>query len=240
MFQVEDRVVAAGRAGVTTPDSFQPGIDRLLFSGSLLAVVAVASQTAIHLVNAAFIGSAELDVNSEGNAPTWAHSAVVFSVAFVCALHALLVRQRRRMFVALAAILAFLSLDEMVGVHERIVGKVLDLVGLPITWDSLLWPALYVPLLGGLFVLLLAAARAAPARPGRYVLVGLSLLAIAVVAEVVSAPVSTDSNWAHTIEGALEEGAELGGWIAIATGLTVIALTDLRERWGPGRPSRWG
>jgi hypothetical protein len=212
-------------------------MSRLLLSGSLLAVGAVTLQTASHLLNAAFIGSPHLDANAEGNAPTWANTAVVFSGAFVCALRGLLIRRRRGMFLALAALLAFLSLDEMASVHERIAGHVLNVVGLPIVWDSVLWPALYAPLLGGVFVLLLAAARAAPARAGRCILFGLTLLAVAVVAEVVSAPASTDPNLVHTLEGAVEEGAELGGWITIATGLTVIALTDLRHDVAPPGPS---
>jgi hypothetical protein len=208
-------------------------MDRLFSSGLLVAVGGVTLQTVVHLLNAAFIGSADLDANAEGNAPAWANTAVVSSGAFVCALHALLVSERRRMFVALAVILALLSLDEMAVIHDRIAARVLKLLGLPLVWDSVLWPAIYAPLLVCLFGLLFAVARAAPVRAGRYILFGLSLLAAAVVAEVASAPVSTGSNWAHTVEGAFEEGAELGGWIAIATALTVIALTDLRRAMAP-------
>jgi hypothetical protein len=31
----------------------------------------------------------------------------------------------------------------------------------------------------------------------------------------------------HTLEGAFEEGVELGGWILTATGLAAVALADL-------------
>jgi hypothetical protein len=215
-------------------------MDRLLASGLVLAVVAVATQTAVHLLNAAFIESARLDANGEGNPIAWAHGVAIFSCAFVCGLHALLVRLRRGTFVALAAILALLSLDEVAEIHEWIVGGALEVLGLTATWDSVVWPVLYAPLLGGLFVLLLAVARAAPRRPGRYMLVGLGLLTAALLAEVVSAPVSSGTNWPHTIEGAFEEGAEIGGWIAIASGLTVIVLMDLHLAMASDRTDQSG
>ena len=208
-------------------------MERLLSSGLLVAVVAVTIQTAIHLVNAAFIDSTDLDANVEGNPFTWASTAAMLAGAYASALRALLLRQRRRAFVALAALLSLLSLDEMAVIHERIARRAVEVVGLPAAWDSVLWPALYAPLLGGVFAVLFVVARAAPARAGRYILFGLGLLAAAVVAEVASAPVSTSTNWAHTVEGAFEEGAELGGWIAIATALTVITLTDLHRAVPP-------
>jgi hypothetical protein len=52
-------------------------------------------------------------------------------------------------------------------------------------------------------------------------------LILAVVAEAASLTVSTDiaptENWAHLLEGAFEEGAELGGWILLAAAFAAIA-----------------
>jgi hypothetical protein len=209
-------------------DSFQRMMDRLLSDGLVLAVVAVTIQTAAHLLNAAFIGTVALNANAEGNVFAWASGAALVAAALACALHAWLVQDGRRAFVAVAAMLAFLSLDEMTAIHERIVARVVELGDLPIAWDSVLWPVLYAPLVGAVFVLLLVLASAAPPRAGRFIVVGLGLLVAAVVAEVASAPVSTGSNWPHVLEGAVEEAAELGGWIVIATALAVISLTALR------------
>jgi hypothetical protein len=199
-------------------------MDRLLCVGTVFAVVGVAIQTVIHLLNAALDGGPFLSVGGENNPIAWSHSAAIFAAAFVCALHAATVSERRRIFAALAAILAFLSLDEILIVHERIVSRVLEVLGLPIVWDSVLWPLLYLPLLGALLLLLVRVAREASKEVGLRVLVGLGLLVAAVGAEVVSAPLSTGENWPHTVEGGFEEGAELAGWILITTGLTALTL----------------
>jgi hypothetical protein len=196
--------------------------------GIVFAVVGVTIQTAIHLLNAALDGSQYLSVNGEGNPVTWVHSAVIFAAAFVCTLHATILTARRREWAAIAAVLAFLSFDEMLLVHERIVGRVLEVLELPIVWDSVVWPVLYLPLLGALLLALVTVARLAPTGTGRLVLAGLGFLVAAVAAEVLSAPISTASDsWSHTLEGAVEEGAELAGWILITTGLTAITLAEL-------------
>jgi hypothetical protein len=215
--------------------------DRILAAGRVAAIAGVTFQTVAHFVNASFFDTRVLDANSEGSVPTWANTAAIFAAAFACGLHALLSAEHRRLFVALAAILAFLSLDEMTVVHERVANQAVGLGGLDPVWDSVVWPALYGPLLATLLVLFFAAARAGPAAPGGYVVFGAALLIAAVLLEILSAPVSTGSNWAHTLEGGFEEAAELGGWIAIATGLTAIALAQVEglrlpsERRGPER-----
>lgn len=190
----------------------------------MFAVVGVTIQTAVHLLNAALDGSQYFSANGENNPMAWSQSAAIFAAAFVCALHTAVVSRRGRTLAALAAILAFLSLDEMLIVHERIVGRVLEVLALPIVWDSVVWPVLYLPLLGALLLLLVRVARQAPKRVGRRVLVGVGLLLAAVAAEVLSAPISTGQDWPHTVEGAFEEAAELVGWILITTGLTAITL----------------
>lgn len=54
-----------------------------------------------------------------------------------------------------------------------------------------------------------------------------------VAVEVLSAPWSTGSNLVHSIEGAFEEGAELAGWMTIATGLTAIVLLTVMPGQAP-------
>lgn len=200
---------------------------RVIRVGIVFAIVGVAIQTAIHSLNWVLDGSQYLSVNGEGNPVTWVHSGVIFAAAFACTLHATILTERRREWAAMAAILAFFSFDEMLVVHERIVGEMLELLELPHVLDSVVWPVLYLPLLGTLLLLLVTVARLAPTGTGSLVLVGLGFLVAAVAAEVLSASVSTaDENWPLALEGAVEEGAELAGWILITTGLTAITLAE--------------
>jgi hypothetical protein len=208
-------------------------LDRVLRVGARIAVTAVAVQTLVHLLNAFYDWSPQLDANAEYNAMSWASSVATFAAAFAAGLHATLIGERRRTYSFLACVFAFFSLDDAILVHERISEWSVDTVGLSETWDSVIWPALYLPFAGVAVALLAALARAAPARAARFVLVGLLLLLTAVAAEVVSAPTSTSqtaSGWGHALEGAYEEGAELMGWILIAAGLMVSSLSEL---WQP-------
>ncbi len=120
--------------------------------------------------------------------------------------------------------LAFLSLDEHVEIHERVGGTTARTIGLSAAWDSVIWPLVYIPLVFGIFVLLLIATHDGGARARRFVLMGLGLLLAAVAAEVVSAPWSSTDNAVHRIEGAVEEGLELAGWTLIAAALMTIAV----------------
>jgi hypothetical protein len=205
------------------------GSDHFLTVALALALAGAALQTTVHLLNAALGASPQLDVNAEGNAMTWASSVATFAAAFAAGLHATLLGKRRRTFILLAGVFAFFSLDDAILLHERLSERVLGLVGVSVSWDSVLWPALYLPAAGLAFLLLFAVARTAPARAGRFLVAGLVLLATAVAAEALSAPASTPetaAGWGHVLEGAYEEGAELAGWILIAAGLTVVTLAE--------------
>jgi hypothetical protein len=209
--------------------SSKPPFDRVLSVAVAIALVGVTVQTLVHLVNAAVDGGTQLNVNAEHNAMAWAGSAAMFSAAFAAALHAILMQQRQLSYAFLASVFAFFSLDEVILVHERLAAWALGVVGVSTSWDSVLWPVLYSPVAGLCLVLLLALARGAPARCGRFIRIGLVLLVTAVTAEMVSAPVSTFENadgWPHIVEGAFEEGAELAGWILIAAGLMASTLFD--------------
>jgi hypothetical protein len=208
-------------------------LDRVLTVGLAVGVTAVAVQTLVHLLNAVFDISSQLDANAEFNAMSWASSAATFAAAFAAGLHATLVGDRRRSYVFLACVFAFFSLDDAILLHERLSDWSVHTVGLSETWDSVIWPALYLPFAGVAAVLLAGVARVAPPRAGRFILIGLFLLLSAVAAEVLSAPTSgpeTASGWGHALEGAYEEGAELMAWILIAAGLIVSSLFEF---WQP-------
>jgi hypothetical protein len=201
--------------------------NRLLTFGLRFAIVAAVAQTALHLLNAIFLDKRALNVNFEDNPFAWASTVATFSVAFVATVHAAGLERERLRYVALAAITAFVSLDDMVAIHEDVGTAAADAFGLAQSYDSVLWPAFYFPLLAlGLF-LLYAVARNAPERPRRFVYAGLGLLAVALAAEVVSGPwTGGEEEWPHVIEGAFEEAAELAAWILVASAMTVITLRD--------------
>jgi hypothetical protein len=167
-------------------------IVRVTSAGSLLAVAAVAVQTAVHGLNAMLTDGGYWSVNSENNPIAWAHAAAIVSSAFVCALHALLVEQRRITFTVAAVLLAFLSVDEAIQVHERIIGRVLDWTERSATWDSVLWPIVYLPICAVLAWALWRVSDEAPWPAARLLVGGLGLLVVAVLAEMVSAPWSDE------------------------------------------------
>ena len=208
------------------PQPYRSLLDRLTTVGTWAAVIAVVVQTTLHLIGA-LRGISFLSANSENNPIAWSHGVAIFATAFVAVLHAVSIDHKRGRFIVIAAILAFLSLDEVVSIHERIAAWVLEELQLSRVWDSVLWPVIYLPLAGILALFLLRVASDAPRPAGRAILFGLGLLVASVVAEVVSAPWSTGENVVHTIEGAFEEGAEIAGWILITTGLTTTTISAI-------------
>ena len=88
---------------------------------------------------------------------------------------------------------------------------------------------LYLPLLAFVVVSLWRLAANASERIRRALLLGLALLAAAVAAEVLSAVWwSEDSRpLVDDLEIAFEEGAELAGWILIATAVLAIVADRL-------------
>ena len=208
------------------PDAHAALMDRLIRAGKVFAVVAAVVQTAIHTVNAIVTSNTYFSVNAENNPIAWSHGVAIFASAFVCALAALLHDDRRRTYIALAVILSFLSLDEIVYIHERVAAQVIDILDLAVVWDSVLWPVVYLPLCATLAYLLASVVSTAPRQAGQLIVVGLGCLLTAVFLEVASASLSIDeSRGDNKIEGAFEEAAEIAGWISIATGLTAITLS---------------
>lgn len=201
-------------------------MNRLVRAGTVFAVVAVIVQTGVHIF-AVLTDSSYLSANAENNPISWSHGVAIFASAFVCAVHAVTTDYRRRIFVALGVILSFLSLDEMVQIHERIARLVLSALQLSMPWDSVVWPTIYLPLVVALALMLASVVREAPRSAGRLVLLGLGFLVAAFAAEILSAPWSDGDNVIHSIEGAVEEAAELAGWITLATGMTTITLSAI-------------
>lgn len=218
-----DRAADAGDGGAGGDSSYE---DRVLTFALWLAVAGAIVQTLVHFGNAwVWPHQRVLDVNLDEGPFTWASTVATFAGAFAAVLAALARPERAWRWWTLAGLLAVLSLDDAALLHERVGRLGARVLGLPIEWDSVIWPVVFAPILLGTFLLLFSIAREVDPRSRRFILVGLVFLALAVVAELVSAPWSgEDDNVVHTVEGAFEEALELAAWILIAAALTVGAL----------------
>ena len=194
-----------------------------------LAVVAAVTLVTIHWANGFLLGRPRvlLDANAEGSVWTWASVLATGTAAFGALLAASTRASRRVELYFLSGICAFLSLDDMIALHERIAVLICHIVGISETWDSVVWPILYGPLLLIAVLMFFRMARARPKPVQRPIAAGLAALGVAIVLEFASAPWSVGANAVHILEGGVEEALELGGWMLIASGVVAAALTDL-------------
>ncbi|MGY1652635.1 hypothetical protein, partial [Geodermatophilus sp. SYSU D01119] len=209
---------------------------RAVRAGVLVVAGAVLAQTVVHLVNTATGRTLRWDVNSEYTVFSVLHALVIAAAAAgaVAVLRAGLLPRRAGLF--LAAALTVFALDDLLVLHERATALALRLAGVSPDWDSVVWPLLYLPVTGAVFLLVAGLARRA-ARPDRRLLVaGLVLLVVAVVVEMATAAWSTAATAAglgHGLAGAVEEACELGGWGLLAVGSVSCARRE--RRGGPVR-----
>ncbi len=196
----------------------------LLSVGLWLAIAGVAVQSTAHLLqHFAFPSVDALNVDRDGNnAFAWASAVAIFGTAF--AAFVLYGLWRRWSLLALALALAFLSLDDIAAIHERLALRSEDALGLAEFSRRAVWIVLFLPLLALVFGVLVALARQADARTRRFVYAGLALLVFAVAAEASSAVTHSwgyeDGSTYDAFEVVVEEGAELAGWILVASALT--------------------
>jgi hypothetical protein len=200
--------------------------------GVVLTVATVLLQSLLHAVNAVFFGAdvAVLDANEEGTPATWASSVAVFAAALGAGLLALLQPGARLLLAVLAAVLAFLSLDDVAAFHER-----LNRFGEA-------WTVYAVPLLALTFVLLWLVAGRLSRADRRLVHLGLAFLAFAVVMETLQRlwlDGYDEGTWVWELDTGVEEAAELAGWGLIATGL-LAAVCSLVPSPGGRDPGRQG
>jgi hypothetical protein len=219
-----------------------PGRDlgeRLASLGARFALVAVVVQTATHLINVLLFGSRweKLNADVELGVFSWASSSATIAAAFAAAVLAIVTRAGLRLW-ALVLVLAYFSLDDAVVIHERVGDSWATALGLEDP-RRLLWVGGLAPLLACAFLLTWAVVRESTGVIRRVLIIGLASLVTAVLAEIVAANLVA-AGWArtlpHTLEVVVEEGAELGGWILIASGLmarVVAVVADARHAAGP-------
>jgi len=202
-------------------------------AGIALAAAAAGLQTAAYLVNAYLFdwGVQNLDADSDANAFTWATTVATFTAAQCAVVLGFLARSRLKPMLALGAVLAWLSLDDLARLHEHAGLHLASTLGLDRTASKVIWPLLLLPMMGLAALLLLRVGREAGGHAGRAVLGGLALLVAAIVAEIASVPISNEVGESpiplYVAEVAFEEAAELAGWILIAAGLAALGWRTL-------------
>jgi hypothetical protein len=209
--------------------------ERLVAAGVVVALVAVTVQSVGHLVNELALDGRVtlLDADGEGTFFAWAASVAIFAGGLVMFVHALILEGGDRWrYGALSAVLVFLSLDEIIQVHERLgtaVGG--DLLGLPAWADVRLWLVIYTPLLLVTLLLLLGAASQADDLPRRSIRGGVGLLVAAIAIEgsglLTKWLEERGTDLPDVLRITVEEATELAGWLLIAAGLTAATVTAL-------------
>lgn len=167
----------------------------------------------------------------EGALLTWASSCAAFAVAAFALLLSVVDPTRRARGFAIAAGTTFVSFDDAAYIHERLSYRIAGELELSSAYVQVIWPLLYLPLLLALAALLLDVARET-SEAQRLVVLGLGLLGGAVALEgigyVIVRTVGEGSPVA-VLEVVVEEGAELAGWILVATGTAVRLIACLRQ-----------
>jgi len=217
---------------VSFPDSYTDAMgtsNRVLRLGWLIAALAAATLLVGHYSNFFLLPRAHetLNANSERTPFTWASVVAAGVAATAAILQTDLRASRRRWLVLLAGLLAFLSLDDLIKVHENLGGLVERALGLSDLWVALIWPLLYLPLMAVTVILLVVLGRSCWMPINRTLLVAIAMLGLAVVLEAATWPWSTTDNLVHILEGGVEEAAEMTGWILIAVSLTASGIFDL-------------
>lgn len=204
---------------------------RFLNAGLALASTVGLLELSSHLLNELALDGRyrHLDVDTEWNAWSWAGSAAIFGAATAAYVCAFTFRRRPRLLGLLAVWFAFLSLDDVVEVHERLGIRLGNATGLAGGEEAgRLWVIVYLPaLVASLVALVIIARELLEPRVRNLLHGGLLLLAGAVAAEIVGAGtrrLGDSFTWVHVVDVAVEEAAETTGWMLLAVALFAGAL----------------
>lgn len=223
------RRVAADRPSLSGTAASISGA--VLSAGIVAAVSGVVIQTVAHSVWASVWPMAIFNADNDSSAFAWASTVVTFVAALAAAGLGALDSERRSTWFGVAAVFALLSLDDGVGVHERL-GGIADDLGLWEHANRAVGLVLIGPLLLAGFLLTWRATLAAEPETRRFARVGLLLLAGAALLEAVGSQLVRRAGYAgpdppYLVEVLLEEGAELAGWVLVATALVAMTCATL-------------
>lgn len=205
---------------------------RIVAFGIAVSAVAVVTQTVLHLTDIVVFdrGVNIFDADDDITVSGWASTAATFAAAV--SILPLAFATRRALFFLLAGILAFFSFDDFIRLHERLAAAVESLgIDESLQLGRLIWAVIFLPLLVFVAGLLWTLARSLAADEARLVRFGLAGLAGAVLLEAASPGLFAfgldHKDWLYETEVVVEEGAELAGWIWIATALMAASCRTL-------------
>lgn len=225
--KILDTVVGQEPTTTVEPHTAQR-LEATLRAGQILAVVGCLVLLTVHFFNAFALDYSVpgLDANHEGTPLTWASAMATAAVA-VAALLAAIVTGPFARLLGLGLATAFLSMDDMIALHERAAGMLVVQFGVTDAWGSALWPIAYLPLVAVTAVLILRMARSGTSNTFRDASIGLGFLVTALALEALTSPWSVGNNLMHTVEGGIEEALELAGWVLIASSTLVAMLANV-------------
>jgi hypothetical protein len=213
-------------------------VGRVITVGLALGFGAVGFQLAADVANAFVLDNrvANFNAGGEGNLPTWLSAATLVVAASAALLHALTARRHRRVFLAAAALLAYLSLDEVAQIHENFDGFGRGTI--PHRLAGAMDIVMILPILTATLLALLAIASAVP-EVRRLLIAGcLTLIAAILVDEGIPAVFGHFNGpvvpWSEEVRSAIEEALELGGFVLVATALAATAVRTLVLRGRSG------
>jgi hypothetical protein len=207
-----------------------------------LAIVMVALQCVLHLVDAAVfdLQIERLDADSDKSVWSWTGSAAELMAALGAALLLLAAPGRWKWLAFLSVVFAFFSMDDTVRVHEAL-GNLGVFHAAHIS-GRFVWPILYAPLMVVTYVQLWRVSGAMAERCRRSVRGGLVMLGVAIVLEFALSTVIIKAGFGRIADDArvgsmlyeyeviVEEALELGGWLLIAAALIATGLDLLIRR----------
>jgi hypothetical protein len=226
--------VARTAAAATRPTSRTSAGERAAAAATVAVAAALAAVLlAVGAWNALTGGSDLLNPDVEGSLFQLVSAVVTTAAAAAAVGHAAALRARRVRFAALGAGLAYVTVDDLLVIHERVSESFGEgVLGLPAHIAVRLWILLFAPLLLGILVLVAAEARRAGAPLGWVLAGGLAALLTAVLVEAVGG-VTRDPGFLETVGGKpetgrylLEEALELGGWTLVAGGLLGVLARE--------------
>lgn len=220
-------------ADFVATDGARPGrepIVRLVRFAVAVAIAATVVQSLSTAVNLFVLdgSTGSIDATVEGGVWTWAASGSALVAAAAAGAIAVALDRPRWRFGLLAAVLAYLSLDDWLVLHEEVGEWFRDALGTP-EYVGGLWVLAYPPLLVIVAWALWRTAMEVDPLVRRVLLASLALLAAAVVVEFVGVGTkafeeSTGNADPHNVRAIIEEGAELAAWILAAGGLLAVLV----------------
>jgi hypothetical protein len=218
-------------------------VRRLIAAGVWLAVVFVAVQSLVDVLNEYLLAQPRDDLNPgrEGTIFTWASVAATYAAGLAALLHAAVERRRRIEFALIGVILVYFSADDLLELHEQANDALRG--GLPQAIENRLDVLLFAPLFGVLLLALVRVRDVVPRAARTPLYVGgacliLSVLFDEVIGEVTVRLYDRGIRWPGHVKGVFEEGLELGGVLLLATAMTAAAVAAIPRRGGAAAANR--